>query len=199
MWSQAFLFLLVVGTVGAAVLISFVAALRRKHRTFKISFLSGSVITGLYMALIVGVAAATPDRALRLGEEKYICELDCHLAYSVVGMRREGRLVRVRLNVRFDKATISERRSLESPLYPGWRWVQLTDAAGKRYRPVSLGDLSRTLLPGEQYQTELVFDVDPAAQGLILYLADADFTKWLLLGSDNAPFRRPVGFRLSQN
>jgi hypothetical protein len=118
------------------------------------------------------------------------------LAYSVVDMRRDGRVVRVRLNVRFDRETISSRRPLDMPLYPGGRSVRLADGAGNRFRPVSLGDLGRTLLPGEQYQTELVFDVDPSARGLVLHLADADPTKWLLVGSDNFPFRQPVGFRL---
>lgn len=198
MWPQAFLLLIVVGAAGAATVLGIVAALRGERRRLRHAAVGTGVITTGYVLLVVGLAAATPDRLLAPGEEKYICELDCHLAYSVAGARRHGDTVFVRLNIRFDDATISSRRGMDAPLYPGQRVVRLRGADGRDFRPISLGDLQRTLLPGEAYQTELAFEVDPAAVGLVLYIADADVSKKVLVGSDNAFFRTPVGFRLSE-
>jgi hypothetical protein len=156
------------------------------------------IVGGSYALLVAGVAAAAPDRTLPPGTEKYICELDCHLAYAVAGVRRQGDSLFVRVNVRFDKETISSRRALDMPLHPGSRMVRLRDKAGKDYPAVNLGDLRRALRPGESYQTELIFDVDATARGLVMYIADADPTKMVLIGSDNALLRTPVGFRLAE-
>lgn len=199
MWEEAFLLLLVVGTAGAAYLSAAIALLRRRLRPAKVAAMAGATLVVIYSGFLVGAAAAGPHHTLGLGEEKYICELDCHLSYSVVAVQREGRQVRIRLNVRFDETTTSTRRPKDLALAPGPRSVQLRDRRGARHRPVNLGDLYRALLPGEAYETELVFDVDPAAAGLILYIADADPVKWALIGSENNPLRRPVGFRLTES
>jgi hypothetical protein len=198
MWPQAFLLLTAVGAAGAATVLGIVAALRGERRRVRHAALGVGVIAIGYMVLVVSVAAAAPDRTLAPGEEKYICELDCHLAYSVVGVRWQQDTVYVRLNIRFDRETISSRRPLDAPVYPGSRVVRLSDVSGRHFRPISLGDLRRSLLPGEAYQTEIAFEADPAAIGLVLFIADADPSKRVLIGSDNAFFRTPVGFRLSE-
>ncbi len=196
MWAQALLLLIVIGFTGAAALIAVLAALRGNQRMFRYGAGGAALVASAYTLVLVVVSAALSDKNLRLGEEKYICELDCHLAYSVAAVRRIGDSLIVRINVRFDKESISGRRALNAPLYPGSRFVQLRDNQGQVHRSISLGDLGRTLLPGASYQTELIFDVDQTATGLILYIADADPTKMILVGSDNSLFRRPAGFRL---
>jgi hypothetical protein len=197
MWPQAFLLLLSAGAIGGTGAVALIAAFKGKTQLMRSATVAGSIAGVGYVLLVAGVAAAAPERTLALGEEKYICELDCHLAYSVAGVRRQGDSLVVRLNIRFDRATISSRRSLDMPLHPGGRIVRLRDGNQVDYPAVSLGDLRRALRPGEGYQTELVFDVDPKATELILYIADADPTKMVLIGSDNALLRTPVGFRLS--
>jgi len=197
MWPQAFLLLIAVGAAGAATLLGIVAALRGERRRVRHAAVGASVIAVGYLGLVISVAAAAPDRTLAPGEEKYICELDCHLAYSVVGVRRQRDTLYVRLNIRFDRGTIGSSRPLDAPVYPGSREVRLSDASGRIFRPISLGDLRRSLLPGEAYQTEIAFEVDPAVIGLVLFISDADPSKRILIGSDNAFFRTPVGFRLS--
>jgi hypothetical protein len=196
MWPQAFLLLLAVGAAGAATLLALIAAAQGRRRIYRGAAGAAGVIATGYVLLVAGVAAAAPNRALALGEEKYICELDCHLAYSVLDVRRQRDSLVVRLNIRFDAATIATGRPGNLPVRPGPRSVRLMDSQGKRYPPISLGDLSRELLPGASYQTDLIFDVDSGATGLVLYLADADPTKMVLVGSENALLRRPVGFRL---
>lgn len=196
MWPQAFLLLLAVGAAGAATLLALIGAAQGRPRIYRGAAIAAGVIATGYVLLVAGVAAAAPNRALALGEEKYICELDCHLAYSVVGVRRQADSLLVRLNIRFDAATIASHRPRDLPVYPGPRSVRVLDRSGTRHPPISLGDLARTLLPGESYQTDLIFDVDPDATGLVLYIADADPTKMVLVGSENAPLRRPVGFQL---
>jgi hypothetical protein len=196
MWASALLLLICVGITGSTSLIALIGAARGNHHLFRRAAL-GAVMTGAaYGLLLIGVAAVAPEKKLPRGAEKYICELDCHLAYSVVDVERTGDSLRVKINVRFDEKTTSPRRPDDTRLLPGGRAVRVRDSEGHYYLPVSLGDLGRTLLPGESYQTTLIFDVDPAARGLVLYISDADFTKMVLVGSDNAPFRKPVGFQL---
>lgn len=199
MWANAFLLLVVVGSGTAATLLALIAAAKGKRRAAGRAALGAGLVTTGYVLLVVGTAAFTPDRALPMGEEKYICELDCHLAYSITSVRRRADSLFVRVQVRFDPASLGAGRPDDTPLYPGPRLVRLLDEHGRQYPPLSLGDLRRTLWPGQRYETELVFDVGGAAPGLVLYIADADPAKMVLLGSDNAPFRRPLGFRLSGN
>lgn len=196
MWSQALLLLIVVALSGSAAVIALIGAGRGNRRLFLRAGVASLVIGAAYGALIIGVALTAPEKYLKTGEEKYICELDCHLAYSIASVHRRGDSLMVRLNVRFAEESISSRRAVGAPLYPGARTVSLRGGDGTRYRPISLGDLSRTLRPGESYQTDLVFAVPRGASGLVLYVTDADPTKMLLVGSDNAPFRLPVGFQL---
>lgn len=196
MWSQAFLLLVCAGAAGAAALLALIAAAKGDKRRLRRAVLTTATIAIGYAVLVAAAAMLAPARVLARGEEKYICELDCHLAYSVVDVRRGGDSLIVRLNVRFDAQTIGSRRARDLPLSPGLRTVRLVGRGGVRYPPISLGDLQRTLRPGQSYQTELIFDVGAGASGLILYIADADRSKMVLVGSDNGPLRRPVGFQL---
>src|SRR6266702_3642548 len=70
---------------------------------------------GLYLLLFLGASVFSHNRVLAPGEEKHICEIDCHLAYAVAASKSESLpsgLVRhtVTVKVRFDEATISSRR-----------------------------------------------------------------------------------------
>jgi len=161
------------------------------------AFLGGATI---YLALILVGSLTSHNRVLAPGEEKHICELDCHLAYSVAGAKAEsvgGGLVRhiVTVKVRFDEATISERRSRTAPLTPNSRYVALVDDQGHEY-PGSADGLMRQLIPGESYTTDLAFEVPQKAAGLRLVLRNADPETALIVGHENSLLHRRTTFQL---
>src|SRR5580698_1091750 len=46
------------------------------------------ILSMAYIGVLLGFSALSRERALVPGEEKYFCELDCHLAYSVQNVKR---------------------------------------------------------------------------------------------------------------
>ena len=124
------------------------------------------------------------------GEEKHICEIDCHLAYSVAGVKSEvvpsgGTRYTVSVKVRFDEATISPRRPKDASLSPNSRYVALVDAAGKAYVGSTEG-LKRRLIPGESYTTDIVFELPGGAADLRLVLRNNDFETLFVIGHENS-------------
>jgi hypothetical protein len=161
------------------------------------AFLGGAVV---YLALILVGSLTSHNRVLAPGEEKHICEIDCHLAYSVAAAKAEsvgGGLVRhtVTVKVRFDEATISERRSRTAPLSPNSRYVALVDDQGHEY-PGSADGLMRRLIPGESYTTDIAFEVPQKATGLRLVLRNADPETALIVGHENSLLHRRTTFHL---
>ena len=141
-------------------------------------------------------------RVLAPGEEKHICEIDCHLAYSVIGTKSEslpnGQVRHtVTVKVRFDEETISARRSRTAPLTPNRRYVGLIDAHGRQY-PGSTEGLRRPLIPGESYTTDIVFDVPAAAQSLRLLLRNNDAETALIIGHENSLLHGKTTFALAR-
>lgn len=127
------------------------------------------------------------------GGEKFFCEVDCHVGYSVVAFVEtadggERRAV-VRLRSRFDETTISQRRGNES-LTPNPRSAALVDARGRRFvtEPAGVVALKAALKPGKSYATDLVFRIPEGAGNLRLSLVEADGLVRLLLGHERAPF-----------
>jgi hypothetical protein len=155
---------------------------------------------GVYLLLLAVGSVTSRGRVLRPGEEKHICEIDCHLAYSVTAAKSEslsGGLVRhvVTVKVRFDEATISSRRSRTAKLSPNSRYVALLDEAGNQYRGSTEG-LTRLLIPGESYTTDIAFEVPMKATGLRLILRSADFETHVLIGHENSLFHGRTTFAL---
>jgi len=143
------------------------------------------------------------DRVLAPGEEKHICEIDCHLAYSVAGVRTEPgpngtTRYTVAVKVRFDEETISNRRPKDLSLSPNSRFVALVDAAGTSY-PGSTEGLKRRLIPGELYTTDIVFDVPAAARDLRFVLRSNDFETPFLIGHENSLGHGKTTFALARN
>ena len=154
----------------------------------------------LYVAVLLVGSVFSHGRVLAPGEEKHICEIDCHLAYSVVSEKAEslaGGLVRhvVTVKVRFDEATISPRRSRTAPLSPNNRYVALVDDAGNQY-PGSTEGLTRQLIPGESYTTQIAFEVPMKASGLRLVLRNADPETRAIVGHENSLFHAKTTFSL---
>jgi len=153
-----------------------------------------------YFALLVIGSMVSTNHLLAPGVEKHICEIDCHLAYSVAAAKTEsvgGGLVRhvVTVKVRFDEATISAGRPRTAPLTPNKRYVALIDDAGHEY-PGSVEGLRRPLIPGESYSTDIAFEVPQKATGLRLVLRNADPETTLMIGHENSLLHRRTTFQL---
>lgn len=105
------------------------------------------IVGGLYLGLVLVFALASHDTVLARGGEKHFCEIDCHLAYSVVETKQSktlgspaneatagGMFTAVTIKTRFDEDTISPNRG-NSPLYPNSRVLTIIDDQGRRYSP----------------------------------------------------------------
>jgi hypothetical protein len=198
-----FTVLLFAGAVLAAGTLVVLYALARFTKRDSLARIARRVLLGglaVYVVLLLIGSATGRSRVLEPGQEKHICEIDCHLAYSVAAARSEslaGGLVRhvVTVKVRFDEATISSRRSRTAPLSPNSRYVALVDDAGHQY-PGSTDGLTRTLIPGESYTTDIEFEVPMKATGLRLILRNADPESHVIIGHENSFLHGRTTFRL---
>lgn len=157
------------------------------------------ILVAGYGATLAAFSLSSHEYTLKPGEEKYFCEIDCHLAYSVPsieqaaevdGVRARGTFYVVTLKTRFDETTISPRRG-DGPLQPSPREISLVDESGRAI-PIaaeaqralestsSAGTpLDTPLRPGESYLTRLVFDVPAAAANLRMFVASPSSPSWL--------------------
>ena len=208
------------GAVLAALGVACVVLLARRHgfAAWRVA-LAGGAVAAAYLAALAGFSLAGGARAVEPGNAKYFCEIDCHLAYSVLGSRRvaalggaraDGAFEVVTLKVWFDPRTISAHRG-DAPLYPTPRSARLVDAAGRWYAPSADGlraleaaqgaqtPLTRPLRPGESYTTSLVFQVPADVRAPELLLTESDPITHLLIGHENSFFHRPIPFRLADS
>jgi hypothetical protein len=209
-------FLLFCALVGAAIALAF-----RKLRIARWIGAGGLLVAGGYAALLFGSSFLSRDRTLKPGEKKYFCEIDCHLAYSVVGastakaLGRPPQLVAasgtfqiVTVRTWFDETTIASFRGY-APLTPNPRMAYLVDTAGRRYAPFSPAGqkawedehgpttpLTKELRPGESYETSLVFDLPDGAANLRLFLGDPLGVESVLIGHENSPMHGKIYFAL---
>jgi hypothetical protein len=179
------------------------ARITRRQPLAKAALVVGAVGAGAYALVLVIASVSSRDRVLAPGEEKHICEIDCHLAYSVGGVKSEpvpsgGSRYTVSVKVRFDDATVSSRRPKDAPLSPNSRYVALVDAAGNQY-PGSTDGLKQRLIPGESYTTDIVFDVPAGATGARLVLRNNDVETHFLIGHENSIGHGTTTFALARN
>jgi hypothetical protein len=197
--------LLFLGTAVSAVLLTISYLVARAMKRQSLARLSARLLLvgiGTYAFLLLGASTASRNRTLPVGVEKHICEIDCHLAYAVVGEKGEtlpeGRVRHtVTVRVRFDEETISARRSRAATLTPNSRFVALVDAEGHQY-PGSTEGLTRPLIPGETYTTDLVFDVPADARDLRLVLRNNDAETAFIIGHENSLLHGKTTFALAK-
>ncbi len=198
-----FAVLVFVGAVLAAVALTVLYAFARVTKREPVARITLRVLlggAGLYLVLFLITSLASHSRVLAIGEEKHICEIDCHLAYSVAATKSEtlpdGHVRHtVTVKVRFDEETISARRPRDAALTPNSRYVALVDDAGNRY-PGSTDGLKRKLIPGESYTTDIVFDVPASAKDLRLVLRNNDPENAFIIGHENSLLHGKTTFAL---
>ncbi len=176
------------------------------------------LVAGAYLAAILIFSLVSQEKALARGVEKHFCEIDCHLAYSVVNTRQEktlgnpaatapGTYIVVTVKTRFDETTISSRRG-DGLLYPNSRVLTLVDDRGNKYSPSATGQraleaaqsgskpLVTPLRPGESYTTEIVFDLPPDVKASTLLINEGEWETHLVIGHENSPLHKKTRFQL---
>src|SRR2546425_4915590 len=137
---------LVIAVAGAFLIYSLVV---RRFGRAKIVALALLIIGGLYLSAILIFALASSEKVLARGSEKHFCEVDCHLAYSIVDLKQmktignapnqvtaNGSFTAVSIKTRFDETTISSTRG-NALLYPNSRVLTMVDDQGRKYSPSS--------------------------------------------------------------
>lgn len=212
------LFLGTIFVLGISLLILFYGATRRSAFFAKFGAGTAAMIAAGYFLLLSGVSLASSEQTLPRGGWKYFCEIDCHLAYSVLSAQSaaalgpemqqtsaQGKFVVVRVRTWFDERTISAHRG-NGPLTPNRRKVLLVDDTGRSYAPsqegqaafVRLGQsstpMTQALRPGESYTTDLVFDVPKEARGLRLLITEDDPETRFVIGHENSLLHKKIYF-----
>src|SRR5260370_13635121 len=143
--------------VGLAGLVALDGLMRKKLRVMKWRVMAAAGIAAGYAGLLLGDSLVSPEYVLARGEQKYFCEVDCHIAYSVedastaktLGPELQqrtaaGRFVIVRVKTRFDERTISPHRG-DAPLTPNARRVVLPVDDGRDDVPSPEGQAALAL------------------------------------------------------
>jgi hypothetical protein len=174
----------------AAVLIFWFA---RKPGLARVTAFATGVGVVIYFALLLGFAASSQETLLSRGQEKYFCEIDCHLAYSVVDVKTHDqgpvRDYVITLRTRFDETTTSPNRPKDAPLTPSPRELGLIDSAGRQYPVMAVTGtpLITPLTPASSYTTQLEFKVPPDARGLRLLIETVpEWPDRFVIGDENS-------------
>ena len=178
----------------------------RKSRRAKIILIIMSGIIASYLAAVLVFSFASHHRLLARGEEKHFCELDCHLAYSIVNVgqsvpsfsesNQSGRTV-ITIKTRFDETTIAPWRG-NGLLYPNSRVLTLIDDRGIRYPPAAETGTSLTtaLRPGESYTTDVIFNLPDQVKPARLLINEGEWITHIVIGHENSPLHKKAEFQL---
>jgi hypothetical protein len=175
----------------------------RKQTRARLVFMAMMMIGALYVMVMLIFSFASHDQLLARGQEKHFCELDCHLAYSLVDSQTgkpndpETRPLVITIKTRFDETTIAPWRG-HGLLYPNGRALVLVDDRGQTYRPVSQRGtpLSTPLRPGESYTTEVAFTLPANSTPVALLLSEDAWETHLLIGHENSPLHGKTKFQI---
>ena len=175
----------------------------RKPRFARISVVVVAVGAILYFGVLLGFSAGSRPVTLTRGDEKYFCEIDCHLAYSVTDVQTHSDATSTRyvitLRTRFDETTTSPTRPKDAPLTPSPREVRLIDGNGAQYSPAATEGtpLLTPLKPAGAYTTRLEFTVPKNASGLKLLINTAPgWPDQIVIGDENSWLHKKTYFSL---
>src|SRR5882724_11023059 len=162
--------------------------------------LLAAVIGGaIYFGTLLVFSFASREEVLAPGQEKHFCEIDCHLAYSILDVRRtktlgnapnlataDGSFYVINMKTRFDEETISRNRG-DALLTPNSRVLTITDEKGRTFTPSSAAEqalsaaegtgtpLTTALRPGQSYTTRVVFDLPADVQHPALLMQEGEW------------------------
>ena len=166
------------------------------------SLVTTAALIGTYSLLWIGSSVASDELVLAPGERKYLCELDCHLAYSVSHVTRSktsapGTTWTVTVTTLFDENTISSWRSREAPLWPNPRLIIVKDEDGRVYQPnTEAQPWIRSLRPGESFSFELAFSLPDDVKVPRLLISTGTFVDPFMIGHERAPLHKKIWFSL---
>lgn len=197
------------------------ALVKRKRERAKRVLMVSLAGVGIYALLVAAFALSSEGRVLARGEEKYFCEIDCHLAYSVLHVRTtktlgegsgrataQGMFHVVTVKTRFDEQTVSPRRG-NQPLMPNSRVARIYDERGRSFEPSAEGQhalerlpggagkpLTTPLRPGEAYTTEFVFDLPADVKNPRLLINEGKAVTHFIIGHENSFLHKKTEFQI---
>lgn len=187
--------------LAVAALVIFWLARRRKFARYAAVTIAAGTIA--YFALLLAFSLGSRTNILARGQEKYFCEIDCHLAYSVVDVKAQtggnSNDYLVTLRTRFDETTTSPSRPKDAPLTPSPRDARLIDSTGRDYASVASSgtSLMTPLRPAESYTTQLEFHVPKGASGLrMLVNTTPGWPDRFVIGDENSWMHKKTYFAL---
>src|SRR5882672_9663503 len=203
--------------VGLAFIYS---VIRKKVWLTKLSLLTITLVAGLYLVILFIFSFASSDKVLARGEEKHFCEIDCHLAYSVIDVHDSktlgdapnqataaGVFRVVTIKTRFDEDTISSTRG-NALLYPNSRVVTVSDEKGNQYSPAAEARrvleksqaagtaMTIPLRPSETYTTTLVFDLPADVKNPTLLIREGELVTHFVIGHENSLLHKKTRFQI---
>lgn len=206
--------------MGTAGLIFVYTILTRKILGTIAVLLSASVILVLYLVAMLALSFSSSEQVLVRGQEKHFCEIDCHLAYSILDVRQTktlgtppnqvsaaGSFYVVQIKTRFDETTINPHRG-NGLLTPNGRVATVIDGQGRQYATSPAGEralaqvegtgkpLTTPVRPGEFYTTSLVFDLPVGVDNPTLLINESEMVTHLVIGHENSLFHKKVRFQL---
>lgn len=186
----------------------------------KFALVATAVIASMYVGAALFFSFTSNETVLARGQEKHFCEIDCHLAYSVIDVHTkktlgaginqataQGVFHVVTVKTRFDENTISSNRG-NGELKPNSRVAIVIDGKGRRYERSTAGEnalahsesigspLTTALRPGESYTTKLVFDLPPDVTNPSLLINEGEWLTHFLIGHENSPLHKKTRFQL---
>ncbi len=211
--------LLFLGTAGLLLVLTVASVGLSFSRRQWLRYSLGAILLLLigYGSLLLGFSVFSHERTLARGQEKYFCELDCHLAYSVQQVERvkqigdtvaSGEFYVVTIRVRFDETTTAPWRPRDVPLTPDPLNFMLVDAHGDAVPPSASGQkawdalhggspyLFSPLRPGESAEAAFIFDAPPAMRSPRLLAFIAGFPSQVLIGDENSLLHKKTYFSM---
>ncbi|MBA3515955.1 MAG: hypothetical protein H0T77_16465 [Pyrinomonadaceae bacterium] len=179
-----------------------------------------ATVAAIYVGFLLLFSFTSSERVLARGQEKHFCEIDCHLAYSILDVQQTktlgngpnqstaaGQYNIVTIKTRFDENTVSSTRG-NGTLTPNSRLGTVVDAQGRKYWPSESGakalaqtedpgtPFTEALRPGETYTTKLVFDLPVNVASPTLLLNEGEWLTRFIIGHENSPLHKKTRFQL---
>lgn len=197
------------------------SVLRKKFGLTRFALIAIAVIAGLYLGVMLTFSLASSGQVLARGQEKYFCEIDCHLAYSVSDVRetktlgdppRQATAVGIfrviTIKTRFDERTIGPNRG-NGQLHPNSRVLAVIDESGNKYFLSSSGQaalensqtagtpITTPLRPSEAYTSTFVFDLRADVRNPTLLIHEGEVVTHFIIGHENSPLHQKTRFSVA--